>query len=102
MTAVTVNSAQEMARLIALVLAAVFTAASLGLLVARLASEARPVGVLAVRTRLLRVPEPDSRVWLELPAGTALHVRGRAGTYALVETGSQLKGWVAEERILLD
>jgi tetratricopeptide (TPR) repeat protein len=89
-------------RLIALVLAAVFTAASLGLLVARLASETRPVGVLVARTRLLRVPEPDSRVWLELPAGTALRVRGRVGTYALVETGSQLKGWVAEERILLD
>jgi len=88
--------------LIVLVLAAVFTAASLGVLVARLASEARPVGVLVGQTRLLRIPEPDSRVWLELPAGTTLWVRGRAGAYSLVETGSQLKGWVAGNRILLD
>jgi tetratricopeptide (TPR) repeat protein len=88
--------------LIALVLAAVFTAAALGVFLARLQGEARPVGVLVGQARLLRIPEPDSRTWLELPAGTTLRVRGRAGGYSLVETGSQLKGWVAEDRILLD
>jgi tetratricopeptide (TPR) repeat protein len=88
--------------LIALVLAAVFTAAALGVFLARLQAEARPVGVLIGQTRLLRIPEADSRNWLELPAGTTLRVRGRAAGYSLVETGSQLKGWVAEERIILD
>lgn len=88
--------------LIVLVLAGVFAAASLGVFLARVAAENRPVGVLAENTRLLRIPDPDSRTWLELPAGSALRVRGRAAGYLLVQTGSQFRGWVSEERVLLD
>lgn len=88
--------------LIVLVLAAVFTAASLGVLGGRLLGQSRPVGVLEEQSPLLRIPEPDSRTWLELPAGTTLRIRGLVKGFSLVETGSQLRGWVAEDRILLD
>jgi tetratricopeptide (TPR) repeat protein len=89
--------------LISLVLVAIVALGCLAFFLGRLALEKRPVGVVvAEEGELFRVPEEDSKSWFELPAGTSLWIKGRAGGYYLVETPSQIDGWVRGDTILID
>jgi tetratricopeptide (TPR) repeat protein len=46
---------------------------------------------------LYNIPENDSRVITDLPAGTAVNRIGQAGDYVLVETGYGQTGWIKSE-----
>jgi len=88
---------------ISLVLLAIVTMGCLAFFLGRLLGESRSVGVvLGEQGELYRVPEEDSKSWFELPAGTSLWIRGRVERYYLVETPSQIEGWVRQDAILLD
>jgi hypothetical protein len=89
--------------LISFVLVTIATIGCLAFFLGRLHSESRAVGVvIGEGSELYRVPEEDSKSWFELPAGTSLWLRGRSGQYDLVETPSQIKGWVRRDTILID
>jgi hypothetical protein len=89
--------------LISLVLVAIVSLGCLAFFVGRILMETREVGVVVSEEgELFRVPEEDSKSWFELPAGTSLWVRGQAGNYYLVETPSEIKGWVRNDMILID
>jgi hypothetical protein len=89
--------------LISLVLVAIAALGSLAFFLARLSLESQSVGVVvSSEGELFRVPERDSKSWFELPAGTSLWIRGRTGSYYLVETPAQIDGWVRSDTILMD
>jgi hypothetical protein len=89
--------------LISLVLVAIVALGCLAFLVGRISLESRLAGVVvSEQGELFRVPEEDSKSWFELPAGTSLWIRGQAGRYYLVETPSQIEGWVRGDTILID
>ena len=89
--------------LISLVLLAILTIGCLAFFLGRLLGESRSVGVvIGEQSELYRVPEEDSKSWFELPAGTSLWIRGRVKRYYLVETSSQIEGWVRDDAILID
>jgi hypothetical protein len=89
--------------LISLVLVAILALGCLAFFVGRILVESRSVGVVVSEEgELFRVPEEDSKSWFELPAGTSLWIRGQAGSYYLVETPSQIDGWVRSDTILID
>ena len=94
---------KEVRFLISLVLMAIVALGCLAFFLARLHTESRPVGVVAAAaSELYRVPEEDSKSLFELPAGTSLWIRGKSGRYFLVQTPSQIEGWVQSETILVD
>jgi len=89
--------------LISFVLLTIAALGSFTFFVARLRSESRSVGVvISEGSDLKRVPEEDSKSWFELPSGTSLWIRGKFGDYYLVETPSEIMGWVRTNTILLD
>ncbi len=89
--------------LISLVLVAIAALGSLAFLLGRISLESRSVGVVvSAEGELFRVPEEDSKSWFELPEGTSLWIRGQTGRYYLVETPSQIEGWVRSDTILVD
>jgi hypothetical protein len=89
--------------LIALVLIAIAVLGCAVFFVGRLLAESRSVGVVSEQSsELYRVPEQDSKSWFELPMGTSLWIRGRSGQYYLVETPSQIDGWVRSDTLLID
>jgi tetratricopeptide (TPR) repeat protein len=89
--------------LISLVLVAIAALGCLAFFLGRISLGSRSVGVVASEEgELFRVPEEDSKSWFELPAGTSLWIRGQAGRYYLVETPSQIEGWVRRDTILID
>ena len=89
--------------LISLVLVAIAALGSLAFLLGRISLESRSVGVVVSEGgELFRVPEEDSKSWFELPEGTSLWIRGQTGSYYLVETPSQIEGWVRSDTILVD
>jgi hypothetical protein len=89
--------------LISLVLMAIVALGWLAFFLGRISLESRSVGVVVSgEGELYRVPEEDSRSWFALPEGTSLFVRGRSGEYYLVETPSQIEGWVPSDTILID
>ena len=89
--------------LITLVLLAIVALGCLAFFLGLIGVDARSVGVVvSAQGELLRVPEEDSKTWFELPEGTSLFVRGRSGGYYLVETPSELEGWVKSDTILID
>ncbi len=89
--------------LISLVLVAIVALGCLAFFAGRVLLESRSVGVVVSEEgELFRVPEEDSKSWFELPAGTSLWIRGRAGRYYLVETPSHIDGWVRSDTILID
>jgi hypothetical protein len=89
--------------LISFVLLTIAALGSFAFFVGRLHSESRSVGVvISEGSGLNRVPEIDSKSWFELPSGTSLWIRGQFGDYYLVETSSDIMGWVRTNSILLD
>jgi hypothetical protein len=89
--------------LISLVLVAIAVLGCLAFFWGRVLQESRSVGVVyAAEGELFRVPEEDSRSWFALPVGTSLWIKGRSGLYYLVETPSQIQGWVRSDTILID
>lgn len=89
--------------LISFVLLAIASLGCFAFFVGRLHSESRSVGVvISDGSDLNRVPEEDSKSWFELPSGTSLWIRGHFGDYYLVETPSEIMGWVRTNTILLD
>jgi tetratricopeptide (TPR) repeat protein len=89
--------------LISLVLVTIVALGCLAFFLGRIHIESRSVGVVvSAQGELLRVPEEDSKSWFELPEGTSLFVRGRSGGYYLVETSSEIEGWVQRDTILID
>ena len=89
--------------LISLVLVAIMCLGSLAFFLGRLLAESRPVGVVVSREgEMFRVPEEDSRSWFDLPEGTSLWIRGKSGSYYLVQTPSRIEGWVRSNTILID
>jgi len=89
--------------LISLVLVAIAALGCLAFFLGRISLESRSVGVVVSEEgELFRVPEEDSKSWFELPAGTSLWIKGRTGRYCLVETPSQIEGWVRSDTILVD
>ena len=96
----------ELALVFLLSLAALVAIVALGclaFLVGRISLESRLAGVVvSEQGELFRVPEEDSKSWFELPAGASLWIRGQAGRYYLVETPSQIEGWVRGDTILID
>jgi hypothetical protein len=89
--------------LISLVLVAIAALGCLAFFLGRISFESRSVGVVVSdEGELFRVPEEDSKSWFELPAGTSLWIRGQSGRYYLVETPSQIDGWVRSDTILID
>lgn len=89
--------------LISLVLVAIMCLGSLAFFLGRLLAESRSVGVVVSREgEMFRVPEEDSRSWFDLPEGTSLWIRGKSGSYYLVQTPSRIEGWVRSDTILLD
>lgn len=89
--------------LISFVLLTIAALGCFAFFVGRLHSESRSVGVvISDGSDLNRVPEEDSKSWFELPSGTSLWIRGRFGDHYLVETPSEIMGWVRSNTILLD
>jgi tetratricopeptide (TPR) repeat protein len=89
--------------IIALVLVAIAALGCSAFFVGRLLAESRSVGVVSFEnSELYRIPERDSKSWFQLPMGTSLWIRGRSGQYYLVETPSQIEGWVRKSLILID
>jgi tetratricopeptide (TPR) repeat protein len=89
--------------LISLVLVAIVALGWLAFFLVRISLESRSVGVVVSEGgELFRVPEADSKSWFELPEGTSLFVTGGRQEYYLVETPSQIKGWVRRDTILID
>ena len=89
--------------LIILVLVAIVALGCLAFFLGLIGVDARSVGVVvSAQGELYRVPEEDSKSWFELPEGTSLFVRGRSGGYYLVETPSEIEGWVKSDSILID
>ncbi len=89
--------------LISFVLLTIAALGSFTFFVGRLHSESRSVGVvISEGSDLNRVPEEDSKSWFELPSGTSLWIKGQFGDYYLVETSSEIMGWVQTNTILLD
>lgn len=89
--------------LISFVLLTIAVLSSFAFFVGRLHSESRPVGVvISEGSDLNRVPEEDSKSWFELSSGTSLWIKGQFGDYYLVETPSDIMGWVRTKTILLD
>jgi tetratricopeptide (TPR) repeat protein len=89
--------------LIFFVLLTIAALGSFAFFAGRLHSESRPVGVvISEGSNLNRIPEEDSNSWFELPSGTSLWIRGQFGEYYLVETPSDIMGWVRTDSILID
>ncbi len=89
--------------LISLVLVAIVALGCLAFFLGRISLGSRSVGVVVSEEgELSRVPEEDSKSWFELPAGTSLWIKGQTGGYYLVETPSQIEGWVRRDTILID
>jgi hypothetical protein len=60
-----------------------------------------PLAVVAADTGALRrVPLEQARVWMALPRGTSVRIRGRAAPFVLVETGLRVEGWIREDALL--
>jgi len=88
--------------LIFFVLLSIAALSSFAFFVGRLYSESRSVGVVILAgSHLNRVPEVDSKSWFELPSGTSLWIRGQFGDYYLVETPSDILGWVRTAAVRL-
>lgn len=89
--------------LISFVLLTIAALGCFAFFVGRLHSESRSVGVvISDGSDLNRVPEEDSKSWFELASGTSLWIRGQFGDHYLVETPSEIMGWVRTNTILLD
>jgi tetratricopeptide (TPR) repeat protein len=89
--------------LISFVLLTIAVLGCFAFFVGRLHSESRSVGVvISDGSDLKRVPEEDSKSWFELASGTSLWIRGQFGDHYLVETPSEIMGWVRTNTILLD
>ncbi len=89
--------------IISLVLVSIVALGCVVFFAGRVLLESRSVGVVVSEEgELFRVPEEDSKSWFELPAGTSLWIRGQAGRYYLVETPSQIDGWVRSDTVLID
>ena len=50
---------------------------------------------------LMRIPGRLALNWLELPAGTTVHLTASEQGHYLVETGYGLEGWLSEETVLV-
>jgi tetratricopeptide (TPR) repeat protein len=48
---------------------------------------------------LRKIPLPEAAEWIRLAAGTALDIESRSGDFALVSTGSGIRGWIGEETL---
>jgi tetratricopeptide (TPR) repeat protein len=84
--------------LTALFLAAAFSAAATAY---QAASRGREWGVVdSGGTPLRKIPRNDSSEWLRLAEGTAVDIVSRSGGFALVSTGSGIKGWIEEKSLL--
>lgn len=49
-----------------------------------------------------RIPQDIAEPWVELPEGTALIARDQHQEYFLVETGSEITGWIHSDQLLID
>jgi hypothetical protein len=49
-----------------------------------------------------RIPQDIAEPWVELPEGTALIARDQHEEYFLVETGSEITGWIHSDQLLID
>ncbi len=51
---------------------------------------------------LRRIPQDIAEPWVELPEGTALIAQDQHQEYFLVETGSEITGWIHSDQLLID
>lgn len=49
---------------------------------------------------VLKIPENNASVWLELPAGTTVLLKDRSGAFVLVQTSYGIEGWVRHEGLI--
>ncbi|MFP4431320.1 MAG: hypothetical protein ACLFPV_08730 [Spirochaetaceae bacterium] len=49
-----------------------------------------------------RIPQDTAEPWVRFPEGTALIARDRHEEYFLVETGSEITGWIHSDQLLID
>jgi hypothetical protein len=62
-----------------------------------------PTVVVATETgELRRIPQDMAEPWIYLSEGTALIARDRHEDYFLVETGSEITGWIRSDQLLID
>ncbi|MDR1626012.1 MAG: tetratricopeptide repeat protein [Spirochaetia bacterium] len=46
-----------------------------------------------------KIPLPGASEWIRLAEGTALDIESRSGNFALVSTGSGIRGWIEEDTL---
>ncbi len=51
---------------------------------------------------LRRIPQDIAEPWVQLPEGTALIAQDQHQEYFLVETGSEITGWIHSDQLLID
>lgn len=83
-----------------LVIALLATLGGIGLSI-RLLREPTVV-VSAPVGEMRRIPQDIAEPWVELPEGTALIARDHHEKYFLVETGSEITGWIHSDQLLID
>ncbi len=85
---------------ILLVIVLLSVLAGLGISILR---RSEPTVVVATSSgELRRIPEDNADAWVSLPEGTALIARDYFQEYLLVETGSEISGWIHSDQLLID
>jgi tetratricopeptide (TPR) repeat protein len=76
---------------------------SAGGIVFQASSRGRDWGVAARGGASMRkIPLPEASEWIRLAEGTALDIESRSGNFALVSTGSGIRGWIDEKTLLFN
>ncbi len=83
-----------------LVIALLVTLGGTGLSIQQLREPTVVVSASAGEVR--RIPRDIAEPWVRLPEGTALIARDRHEEYFLVETGSEITGWIHSDQLLID